>query len=202
MTDETNVDLTKLSPELERMIAAANQVNRFNKKYMFYARDPSEAEARLCAEIDCLPSIRVERGDDAALVARGYRVGECHRNCMAAAANGEGEHLYGWTVTREVYFSHSILRLADSRLVCITPEHTDELDAKGCFEFRIDSAISCDGNRMWRHGEELRQPSSVIRRDPAVVQERFARLRDGIQAGELSFDEVEQLLNDDPMSLT
>jgi hypothetical protein len=194
MPDEADANLPGLSPELARMIAAAKEVNRFNLKYMFHARDPSEAEDRLCAEIDALPSVKVERGDDAALTARGFRVGECHRNCITAAADGQGEHLFGWTVTRDIYLSHSVLRLIDGRLVCITPEHTDEFDGQGCFEFRIDPAITCDGVRTSRNSEELRQPSSVTRRDPARVQARFGGLRDRIQSGELSCEQAEQLL--------
>jgi hypothetical protein len=200
MTDESEANLTGLSPEHVRMIAAAKEVNRFNVKYMFHARDPSDSEDRLWAEIDNLRSVKVGRGDDAALMARGFRTGECHRNCVAAAADGRGEHLFGWTVTREIYLSHSVLRLVDGLLVCITPEHTDELDAQGCFEFKIDPWITCDGVRTWRNGEELRQPSAVIRRDPVRVQARFSRLRDRIESGELSFARAERLLSDESLT--
>jgi hypothetical protein len=56
--------------------------------------------------------------------------------------------VFGWTVSRHIYLSHSVMRMADGRLHCITPGHTDELNDDGCFKFCEDRAYSFDG--QWR----------------------------------------------------
>lgn len=167
--------------------------DRFFEAHAYYLRPPSAEEEALCAEIDSLPSLRVPAGDSVALVWRGFLKGECHRNCIRAASDGEGTQVFGWTVTPVIYLSHSVMRAWDGSLRCITPNHTDELDAEGCYEFREDRAFSFDGTYMRRNGVYPPRSISIIRRDPEFVRQHYTELRERVRRGELTFAEACEL---------
>lgn len=172
------------------MMAHMDDADRFFDKFVYYLRPPSPEEDSLRAEIDALTPMRIKAGDSADLARRGFVEGECHRNCIAAAAAGNGEQVFGWTVTPHVYFSHSVMRMPDESLRCITPGHTDELDDEGCYEFREDTAYTFDGQWMRRNGVFPARSTAVIRRDPDLVRRHYMDLHERVRSGAISFDEA------------
>lgn len=167
-----------------------NDADRFFDRFVYYLRPPSPEEDALRAEIDAMTPLRVRAGDSAALEMQGFRKGECHRNCIAAAAAGDGEQVFGWTVSRYIYLSHSVMRMPDGRLLCVTPGHTDELDGEGCFQFCPDPTFSFDGQWMRRNGVCPPRSISVIRRDPDLVGRHYRGLHDRVRSGAITYEEA------------
>lgn len=167
--------------------------DRFFDTFVYYMRAPSPEEDALRAEIDALVIVKVKAGDDPALEAQGFRRGECHRNCIAATAAGKGVQLFGWTVSRHIYLSHSVMRMPDGSLHCITPGHTDELDGDGCFEFCLDPAYSFDGQWMRRNGVFPPRSTAIIRRDPELVRRHYTDLHERVGNGSLTYDQAVRL---------
>ncbi|MBI1198537.1 MAG: hypothetical protein GC203_11800 [Phenylobacterium sp.] len=164
--------------------------DRFFEKFVYYLRPPSPEEDALRMEIDALTPARVKAGDSARLEQEGFRVGECHRNCIAAAAAGVGEQVFGWTITRHVYLSHSVMRMPDGGLQCITPGHTDELGDEGCFQFCPDPAYCFDGRWMRRNGVFPAHSTAIIRRNPDFVRRHYADLHERVGNGSLTYEEA------------
>jgi hypothetical protein len=164
--------------------------DRFFDKFVYYVRPPTPEEDALRAEIDALSPIRVKAGDSAGLALQGFREGDCHRNCIAAAETGKGEQVFGWTVTPHVYFSHSVMRMPDGGFRCITPGHTDQLDDDGCFLFCEDPAYSFDGQWMRRNGVFPARSTAVIRRDPDLVRRHYTDLQERVTSGTITFEEA------------
>jgi hypothetical protein len=156
------------------------EADRLLDTFIYYMRLPSPEEDSLRVEIDAMVPVRVKAGDDLALEAKGFRRGECHRNCIVAAAAGSGEQVFGWTVSHHIYLSHSVMRMADGSLNCITPGHTDELDDDGYFQFCEDSAFSLDGQWMRRSGTFPARSTAIIRRDPDLVRRHYTDLRERV----------------------
>lgn len=169
------------------------EADRFFDAFVYYLRPLSPEEDALRAEIDQLAPMKVKAGDDLVLEARGFRRGECHRNCIAAAAAGRSEQVFGWTVTRHIYLSHSVMRIADGGLHCITPGHTDELDDDGCFQFREDRAYSFDGQWMRRNGLFPARSTAIIRRNPELVRRHYTKLHERVKSGTLTYDQAVKL---------
>jgi hypothetical protein len=167
--------------------------DRFFDAFVYYMRAPSPEEDALRAEIDALMPVRVKSGDDLVLEAQGFRRGECHRNCLAAAGAGSGEQVFGWTISRHIYLSHSVMRMAEGSLHCITPGHTDELDDDGCFRFCEDRAYSFDGQWMRRNGVFPARSTAIIRRDPELVRRNYTDLHERVSSGSLTYDQAMKL---------
>ena len=165
--------------------------DRFFSTFPYHLGPERPEEVALRPELDSLPVQRVKAGDPAALLAQGYKAGDCHRNCIRAAAeNGEVEHVFGWTVSPTMYLSHSVLRMPDGALHCITPDHTDEIDADGFFDFIEDRQFTYDGQWMHRAGALCPASLSVVRRDFATVAQHYNDLLARIEAGELTYEEA------------
>jgi hypothetical protein len=170
-----------------------NDADRFFQTFVYHLRPHSAEEATLCAEIDDLPASRVLAGNNDALVAIGFLKGECHRNCIRAAAEGQGTQVFGWTVTPLIYLSHSVLRTDGGRLRCITPYHTDELDETGSYEFREDTAFTFDGTYMRRNSVYPPRSISIIRRNAEFVRQHYSDLYERVRRRELTFDDAREL---------
>lgn len=169
---------------------------RFTQAHLGYFGAPRPQEVAVLAKVAELPVRKVQTGDAATLVQRGFKAGECHVNSRRAASENGGTHLTGWTVTRNVYFLHSVVSMPDGKLHCVTPAHTDELDPEGQFDFVVDPDFYMDeGGFLRRHDAIVVAPTTigVVRRDPAATGAVFDALADQLAAGTLTFEEAEVL---------
>lgn len=98
--------------------------------------------------------------------------------------------MFGWTVAADRYLSHSVLRLPDGGLQCVTPDHTDKLDPNGRFPFVEDADVTCNGQRMFWRGDWLHPFNPIVRRDPEAMQARCKVIAERIRDGAISYEEA------------
>jgi len=172
-------------------IARSMAAHRVRQELFWYAGPEREEEVLMRPLISLMPARRVKAGDPEALKARGFKVGDCHRNCIAkSAADQSVRHVFGWTVHPDYYLMHSVLQTADGDYACITPDHTDQLDNDGRFEFMEDGQLACDGVSTYRAGEKIGPYWTIIRRDAAKIGTLCADLEARVRNGELSYEEA------------
>jgi hypothetical protein len=170
-----------------------DDADRFLKAHQLYFGPERPEEVELRPQLDGLPVLKVKAGQSEALLAR-YDVGECHRNCRKAVSEDASlEHVFGWTVSEHVYLSHSVLRLPDGSLHCITPEHTDTLDDEGCFAFAEDNEFTWANKGMYRSGRPCLPQIGIVRRDVKFVQRAYNKLLGKLRRGEITLEEAERL---------
>lgn len=174
----------------------ATPMNRFSS----YLGAQRPWENRLRPVLDILPRSKVKAGDPDELAKLGYRRGECHTNCRrATAADPLMQQVVGWTVTRNAYHLHSVLRAPGGGLHCITPDHTDELDVDGLFDFVIDDEFTLEGaGPFLRRDGEYANPimHALIRRDVENCVRHHEALLERVRHGELTCEEAALLRAD------
>jgi hypothetical protein len=187
------------SPDMnaeELFFARANAAGRLRQKLIWYVGPERSEEVTMRPVIEALPLRRVKAGNAAVLRVLGFKEGECHVNCMAAsAADSSVRHVFGWTIHKDYYVFHSVLQTSSGDYVCITPAHTDALDADGRFEFMEDDQMSCDGVRTCRAGVQITPWWSIIRRTVSKVDGLCTDLEARVRNGELTYDEAMALWN-------
>lgn len=164
-----------------------NDADRYYDAFVYFMAPEREDEPGLRDRIASLPRVRVSVDDDATLLAKGFRKGECHRNCMAAVSNDRSlQHVWGWSISPLMYLAHSVLRV-DGALRCITPGHTDTLDENGCFEFAEDAGFLGNG---YHANATTRGCLQIVRRDVEAVRRHYGDLHRRVTAGVLTFDQA------------
>lgn len=175
-------------------LAALNQAGAFQNRFFAYFGAERPWEIKLRPVLEMLPRSKVKAGNPEELAELGYLPGECHSNCRrATAADPLMQQLVGWTVTPHLYHLHSVLRAPDGTLHCITPNHSDELDAAGLFDFVVDDEFTLEGPGPYlRRDGEYANPimHALIRRDVDHVVRHHEALLERVSSGELTCEEA------------
>lgn len=168
---------------------------RFQREYRLFIGAERPEERRLRPLIDTMPNVKV-RPPPEALSRGGFIAGACHQQCHDTAARMPAvTHIFGWTVSRHYYSSHSVLRDPDGTYRCITPGHVDatELDENGFFDFRIDAEFIWANGGMYRGFRAAEPGEAIIRRDVRRIARAYQDLLERIRGGALTFEQAQQL---------
>lgn len=130
--------------------------------------DPREAV--ICAELDQLEPVEVQRASEAEMAYMKMLARECHQNCLSYARldpEDLSKHVIGWIPWPEAYVLHSVIE-RQRELFCVTPMLTSSRSSLFIADDRLSLIADPNGPgyRLARDGVLLDLPAPGARRKP------------------------------------
>ena len=85
---------------------------------------PAPLEIEICKELDNRKSVTVKRMTEQQMRDLGMQERNCHWNVYHYLSCNKGSgasHVYGWSVWKNDYLLHSVVRYKDGSMECVTP---------------------------------------------------------------------------------